>query len=119
MYEYKCKLTRVIDGNTIDAEIDLGFNVVVRQRVRLYGIETPVIQTNNPEEKEKGIAARTRLIELLPKDFVCQTILNKRGKFGRVLGYIYFDKEDGSRVCLNDLLVEEGIATKYEMHNKE
>ena len=68
MYEYKCKLTRVIDGNTIDAEIDLGFNVIVRQRIRLFGIETPQLQTNDPQQKEKGITARTRLIELLPKE---------------------------------------------------
>ncbi len=119
MYEYKCKLTRVIDGNTIDAEIDLGFNVVVRQRIRLFGIETPALQTNDAEQKEKAIAARTRLIEILPKEFVCKTILNKRGKFGRVLGHVYFKKEDGTDVCLNDMLVSEGIANKYEMHTKE
>lgn len=119
MYEYKCKLTRVIDGNTIDAEIDLGFNVIVRQRIRLFGIETPQLQTNDPQQKEKGVTARTRLIELLPKEFIANTILNKRGKFGRVLAYVYFEKEDGTRVCLNDIMVEEGIATRYEMHNKE
>ena len=118
MYEYKCKLSRVIDGNPLDAEIDLGFNVVVRQRIRLYGIETPVLQTTDAEQKEKAVNARTRLIEILPKEFICKTILNKRGKFGRVLGHVYFNKEDGSTVCLNDILVDEGIASKYEMQTK-
>lgn len=119
MYEYKCKLERVIDGNTIEAEIDLGFNVLVKQRIRLFGIETPTIQTNDPETKEKGQQARTRLIELLPKEFICNTVLNKRGKFGRTLGYVYVEQADGSRVCINDVLVEEGTATRYELHKEQ
>lgn len=118
MYEYKCKLERVIDGTTIEAEIDLGFNVVVRQRIRLFGIEAPTLQTNDPVLKEKAQTARTRLIELLPKEFICNTILNKRGKFGRTLGYVYVEQEDGSRTCINDVLVEQGIAQRYEL-NKE
>lgn len=119
MYEYKCKLEKVIDGNTIEAEIDLGFNVLVKQRIRLFGIETSPIQTNDPALKEKGNVARTRLIELLPKQFICKTVLNKRGKFGRTLGYVYVEQEDGSRRCINDVLVEEGTAKRYELHNKE
>ena len=117
MYEYKCKLERVIDGNTIEAEIDLGFNVLVRQRIRLYGIETASLQTPDVEIKQKGLIAKARLIDLLPKEFVVKTVLNKRGKFGRTLGYVYIDDEAG-RKCIKDILVDEGIAEKYEL-NKE
>lgn len=119
MYEYKCKLEKVIDGNTIEAEIDLGFNVLVKQRIRLYGIETATLQTNDSAIKEKGVNARTRLIELLPKEFICKTVLNKRGKFGRTLGFVYVENEDGSRICINDVLVEEGTATRYELHREQ
>jgi micrococcal nuclease len=119
MYEYKCKLERVIDGNTIDAEIDLGFNVLVKQRIKLYGIATPSMQTNDPTQKEQGLIAKTRLIEILPKSFVVKTVLNKRGKIGRVLGFVYIEQEDGSRISVNDLLVEEGTATRYDTNSKE
>ena len=78
MYTYKAKLVRVIDGDTIDAEIDLGFNVLIRQRIRLYGIDTPEARTRDLVEKEKGLAAKQRLTEILPKEFVVETVLNKR-----------------------------------------
>ena len=119
MYEYKCKVERVVDVSTIDAEIDLGFNVNVRQRIKLYGIEGASLQTNDPVQKEKALNARTRLIEILSKEVIVQTILNKRGKFGRVLGYIYVTDENGNRKCVNDILVEEGFATRYELDKKE
>lgn len=113
MYTYKAKLIRVIDGDTIDAEIDLGFNVLIRQRIRLYGINTPESRTTDLEEKDRGLAAKQRLTELLPKEFVVETILNKRGKFGRILGVLHVDQEDGSRQNINQTLVEEGHAVEY------
>lgn len=115
MYEYKCKLERVIDGSTIDAEVDLGFNVFVKQRIRLYGIETPSIQGTTPDEREQGVLARSRLIELLPKFFIVKTILNSRGKYGRVMGYIYVIDDAGIRTCINEVLVDEGIAKAYDL----
>jgi len=118
MYEYKCSLERVVDGTTIDAELDLGFNICVKQRIRLYGIETATLQTNDPLVKEQAHVARNRLLELLPKEFIVKTVLNKRGKFGRVLGYIYIEDAEGNRKCINDILVAEGTATRYEV-NKE
>lgn len=111
MYTYKAKLVRVVDGDTIDAEIDLGFNVLIRQRIRLYGIDTPESRTRDLEEKERGLAAKQRLTELLPKEFIVKTILNKRGKFGRILGVLYINKDDQASV--NDILVEEGHAVEY------
>ena len=66
MYEYKAKLTRVVDGDTVDAVIDCGFNTFKKERVRLYGINTPECRTRDKEEKAKGLAAKARLKELQP-----------------------------------------------------
>jgi micrococcal nuclease len=119
MYTYKAKLIRIIDGDTIDAEIDLGFNVMIRQRIRLYGIDTPESRTTDLQEKEKGLAAKQRLTELLPREFIVETILNKRGKFGRILGILHAEDESGQRVNINETLVKEGHAKEYFGMNKE
>ena len=116
MYEYRVKLVRVIDGDTIDAEIDLGFNVIMRQRIKLYGISTPDIRTKDLEEKDRGVAAKQRLTELLPKEFIVETILNKRGKVGRIMGILYVEEYD-VRTNINNVLVDEGHAVTY--NNKE
>jgi micrococcal nuclease len=113
MYEYKARLIRVIDGDTIDADIDLGFGVWVRQRIKLYGINTPDSKSKDPEVRDKGIASRNKLIEILPREFVVQTILNKRGKFGRVLGNLFVQVDEHHKQNINDTMVEEGVATHY------
>lgn len=113
MYTYKAKLLRIVDGDTVDAEIDLGFGVFMKQRIRLYGINTPESRTRDLEEKERGLAAKARLTEILGKDFIIETILNKRGKFGRILGTLHVEQEDGSRKNINQTLVEEGHAVEY------
>lgn len=110
MYEYKCYTIRVIDGNTIDATIDLGFNVMVRQRIKLYGIDTPDMRS---DDKERAFAAKTRLTELVGKEFICQTIMNKRGKAGRTLGRVYFEDQQGNRIDVNQTLKNEGFASTY------
>lgn len=110
MYEYKCYTIRVVDGNTIDAQVDLGFNVLVRQRIKLYGINTPDMRSN---DKERALAAKNRLTELVGKEFVCQTIMNKRGKAGRTLGRVYQEDEQGNRVDVNQTLKDEGYASDY------
>jgi len=112
MYTYRVKLVRVIDGDTIDAEIDLGFNVIMRQRIRLYGISSADVHTKDIEEKERGLAAKQRLTELLPKEFIVETILNKRGKVGRIMGILYVEEYD-NRININDVMVEEGHAVRY------
>ena len=61
MNEYECQITKVVDGDTVDCLINLGFNVIIRQRVRMYGINTPESRTRDLEEKEKGLAAKERL----------------------------------------------------------
>ena len=98
MYEYNAKLSKVIDGDTIDADIDLGFQTYIKQRIKLYGVDTPQSRSKVVTEKEEGVKAKNKLIELLPRDFKVRTVLNKRGKFGRVLGHVYAVDSDGKEV---------------------
>ena len=117
MYNYKISLLRVVDGDTIDAEIDLGFDIKVKKRVRFMGINAPESRTRDLEEKAKGLAAKDRVKALLDG---CKNItLNSQGvgKFGRCLGEIFLDTVDGKE-CLtlanvNELLIKEGHAVEY------
>ena len=113
MYEYKCLTIRVIDGNTIDAEIDLGFNVLVRQRIKLHGVLTPDIKSFDVNTKESAQRSKARLIEIIGKEFFCQTVLNKRGKAGRTLGHVFLKDLSGNRINVNQQLIDEGLATRY------
>ena len=117
MYNYKINLLRVVDGDTIDAEIDLGFDVSVKKRIRFMGINTPESRTKDLEEKARGLAAKDRVKQLLEG---CENITLKShgvGKFGRCLGEIMLDMVDGSDkltlVSLNELLIKEGHAKEY------
>jgi micrococcal nuclease len=106
MYEYSFKFTRVVDGDTVDGIIDLGFGVSLSERIRLYGIDAPETRLQRSIkdyeervlEKKKGLKAKSRLLELLkhgssqPEGLIIQTFLDKKGKYGRILGdikYIY------------------------------
>ena len=92
MYEYKCKIIKVVDGDTVDVDLDLGFGVWLRdERVRLMGIDTPESRTSDKVEKVFGLAAKNRLISLLGAEAILQTQVSKKGddmkgKFGRILG---------------------------------
>ena len=114
MYEYKAKCTRVVDGDTIDCEIHLGFDIVIRERVRLANINAPESRTRNLEEKVRGLASKDRVIELMEENevFVLRTEYDRSGKYGRVIGVIVLS--DGG--ILNDLLVSEGhaVAVNYK-----
>lgn len=118
MYEYRCKVEQVIDGNTILADIDLGFNLSIKQKVRLYGVASPSIQSTSEDERKAATESYRRLVALLPKECVIKTVLNKRGKFGRILGYLYVIDKDGNTLCVNDILIKEGLATPHESQNK-
>ena len=116
MFEYKCKLVRVIDGDTVDIDIDLGFGVWLRkQRIRMYGIDTPESRTRDLEEKKYGLAAK----EFLQKwtgagELTIKTHKDAKGKYGRILGEIYsFDTN------VNDKMVEEYHAVGYHGQSKE
>ena len=106
MYEYKFKFTRVVDGDTVDGIIDLGFGILLKERIRLYGINAPETRLQKSikdieerkSEKEKGLKVKNRLKELLkhaqeqPEGLFITTFLDKKGKYGRILGdikYIY------------------------------
>lgn len=114
MYTYKAKLVRVINGDTLDIEIDLGFDIIIKQRLKLYGIDTPDSRSTNVDIKQKGLDVRQRLMELLTTEFKVETMLNKRGKYGRILGKIYVIA-NGNEVCINELLVDEGLAIRYNI----
>ena len=107
MYTYRAKLDRVIDGDTIDANIDLGFDVSVHKRIRLTGIDTPESRTRDLAEKKLGLAAKERLKELCIGKIQVKSL--GKGKYGRILGIPY--TEDGRDIC--DVLVKEGHAVEY------
>lgn len=114
--EYDITLVKVIDGDTVDVDIDLGFQIVLRnERVRIIGIDTPESRTSDPVEKVFGLAAKQRLYELLQDSTRLVTTENTRGedmrgKFGRVLGD--FRRVSDNRL-VSDILVEEGHAVPY------
>ena len=119
MYYYNAVLVRVVDGDTIDAIIDLGFDVQVKKRIRLSGINAPESRTRNKVEKKLGLAAKERLIDILDGAANVFEIESKElGKYGRVLGRLYINKLAGkdvlTQVCINDMLVKEGHATEYD-----
>jgi micrococcal nuclease len=121
MYNYKATLMRVVDGDTIDAEIDLGFKIFIKERIRLMGIDTPESRTRNLAEKSWGKAASARLSELLAEadgKFTLVTKMQKKGKFGRILGTIEVSTKDGI-VDANQVLMNENFAIPYTGGNKE
>jgi len=117
-YFYGAKLLRVVDGDTIDALIDLGFKTFVKNRIRYMGIDTWESRTRDLEEKKKGLAAKARNKELLEQNdgkFLVQS--HGLGKYGRLLGEIfietYDDKTEGGPFSVNGILKVEGHAYEY------
>ncbi len=114
LFHYRSTVTRVVDGDTIDVDLDLGFDIKYHVRIRLVGINTPESRTRDLEEKERGLADKDFvgrwLLEQAGMNPVIQTSLDGRGKFGRVLGRVL--NQEG--VCLNDVLVETGHAVPYD-----
>ena len=109
MYEYNAKLIRVIDGDTVDALIDLGFDVWVKKRIRLYGIDAPETRTKDLNEKAQGLLTKERLTELLEASDGVFTVSSQGvGKYGRCLATIFIEKQN-----VNELLVSEGYARRY------
>jgi len=119
MYNYNAKCVRVVDGDTIDAEIDLGFDVKIKKRIRLAGINAPESRTRNKVEKKLGLAAKERLVDLMDGAANCFELESSEfGKYGRVIGKLHINKLSGkdtlTQVCVNDLLVKEGYAVEYD-----
>ena len=112
MYTYKAELDRVIDGDTIDVNIDLGFDITVHKRIRLAGIDTPESRTRDLEEKKRGLASKARLVELLDTgDLVVES--QEVDKYGRVLGVLHIYPKDDLPFNINETLVKEGYAVEY------
>ena len=121
MYEYNAVVDRVVDGDTIDVTIDLGFKVWKKMRVRMEGINTPESRTRDLEEKKRGLAAKDRLKEiLLYNNNKCVLKVSGVGKYGRALATVLVDSlsplngEDGiTLIDVNKQLIEEGHAVEY------
>ena len=123
-YVYSIKILKIVDGDTIDAEIDLGFYTKVKKRIRLYGINAPETRLQSKiknlderkAEKERGLLAKARLREICQKNEILLESVGL-GKYGRVLGKLYFAEENEYQESLdesiNSLLVSEGLAEPY------
>ena len=115
MYEYKCEVKRVVDGDTVEVIIDLGFSIHFSTRVRLYGIDTPESRTRNKDEKVRGFLSKDYLKEWLDQGgVIIRTYRDKKGKFGRVLGEMVVGGRN-----INLLMIEENLAVKYEGQSKD
>ena len=113
-FVYRATLDRVVDGDTLDADLQLGFSVVLhKQRIRLAGIDTPESRTRNLEEKALGLKAKDRLIELCTGTFKVKSL--GKGKYGRILGIPY--TADGENICQK--LIQEGLACPYDGGTKK
>jgi micrococcal nuclease len=120
MYQYKCKIIKVLDGDTVDIDLDLGFKIILaNQRVRMAGVDTPESRTAIAEEKVRGQLSKKKLAEKLPvgswQIIETQKSDSNDDKFGRILGV--FILEDGTRV--NDWLIQNNYAVPYKGENKE
>jgi len=130
-FEYNGTLVKVVDGDTIDAYIDLGFALKIKKRIRYMGIDTWESRTRDKEEKVKGLAAKARNKELLEAG-TFKIVSFGTGKFGRVLGEIFvspdavghevsedIDRSSDGLVSINDILIAEGHAYEYHGEKKK
>ena len=114
MFEYFCKIERVVDGDTVDVNIDLGFDIHHSARVRMMGIDTPESRTRNLAEKALGLAAKARLKEMLKgRKIRLQTSKEGKGKFGRILADLITIDKEGAEINVNQQLIREGHARPY------
>ena len=123
MYQYRCKILRVVDGDTVDVDIDLGFGVWMRkERIRVLGIDTPESRTRDKVEKTYGILAKNFVKSYLPvgSSQTLQTEKDGTGKFGRILGkFLVYDSKTDSQIHLGDIMIREHLAVKYDGQSKE
>lgn len=123
--EYDVTVLKVVDGDTVDVDIDLGFGITLRdERVRVMGIDTPESRTRDKVEDLFGEAAKARVKELMAEGGKLITTEDKngedmKGKFGRILGDFYVERYEGKKEKLTDILIEEGHAVAYFGGSKE
>ena len=120
MYEYRVEIKRVVDGDTVDVDIDLGFGIWMRnERIRLFGIDTPESRTRDKEEKKYGLAAKMFLENMLDDTkIIMKTNKDAEGKFGRILGSFWRTTNYADQ-SINDYLVEKHHAVRYYGQSKE
>ena len=116
MYRYKVSVTRVVDGDTVDVDIDLGFGMTYKkQRVRMKGIDTPESRTRDLEEKKFGLASKEFLKGQL-KDQEIELVSHDKGKFGRILGELFVGS---SAYSINRIMIDNHHAVPYDGQSKE
>ena len=124
MYEYRVKIIKVIDGDTVDVDIDLGFGITLTdERVRIMGIDTPESRTRDKVEKVFGKAAKQALLDMLGETSILKTQINRdgedmKGKFGRILGDFIVDRH-GESISVVKALIEDGHAVDYYGGSKD
>jgi micrococcal nuclease len=122
-YIYRAKLERVVDGDTIDALIDVGFDIWIKKRIRYSGIDTWESRTRDLEEKKRGLAAKARNKQLLEKVSAKSGYFRLKshgvGKYGRVLGEIFVQDVEGKQYNINETLIAEGHAYTYHGGKKQ
>ena len=122
-YIYRAKLDRVVDGDTVDALIDVGFDIWFKKRIRFMGLDTWESRTRDLEEKKKGLAAKARTKELLEKVSSKSGYFRLKshglGKYGRVLGELFIMDKDGKQWSVNETLITEGHAYVYDGGKKK
>ena len=107
LHQYKAKVIKVIDGDTFDAVIDLGFKISVKDRFRMYGVDTPELRTRDKKEKKRGLMVKNYVKDRIEgKEIIIKT--QKQGKFGRYLADVFINGE-----CLNTTLIMKGYANEY------
>jgi len=122
-YIYRGKLDRVVDGDTIDALIDVGFDIWFKKRIRFKGIDTWESRTRDLEEKKRGLEAKKRTQELLEEVSSKSGLFRLKsygvGKYGRVLADIFIQDKEGKEICINQQLITEGHAYVYDGGKKK
>lgn len=121
MYEYRCKVVHIVDGDTVDVDIDLGFGVWLhKERVRLFGIDTPESRTRDLEEKKYGLAAKDFITNMLDDTggIILKTHKDGTGKFGRILGELWRTTDFADK-SINQYMIEKHHAVEYHGQSKE
>ena len=121
MYEYRCKVVKIVDGDTVDVDIDLGFGVwLKKERIRMFGIDTPESRTRDLEEKKYGNAAKEFITGMLDDEggIVLKTRKDKEGKYGRILGELWRTTDFADK-SINDYMIEKHHAVAYHGQSKE
>ena len=123
MYEYRAHIIKVVDGDTVDVDIDLGFDIwKLNERVRLHGVDTPESRTRDHIEKVFGKEASRIVENFLPVGSrqTLETLKDKAGKFGRTLGkFIIFDPKQDRETTINEFLIENNYAVNYHGQSKD